>query len=796
MQPQLQSRWFRVLRHTGPTLIGAVLALLFLGPSPVQAQSTPPTPEPNALLLPAEEPPVPPFVPGQVLVGVQAGDAQAAAADSRWAGLPVEAVAPLDLRRGPVQAAGELPLTGYQLTVPAGEEWNVIEALQAQAGVVFAEPNWLARIAQTETPVEAMALPAAPVIATTEAPFRISDTLYPDQWYLQRIGMSRAWEAALGDGGAGLREVVVAVLDTGVDFTHPDLDDRLLLGRSYLVPGGTPQDDNGHGTHIAGLIAAGVNNGGIAGAGWNVRILPMKVLDSRGSGGTAVMISQAIRDAADGNVAIINLSLEFYASSDVLRFAVEYAHAQGVLVIAAAGNCGFGVQCPPPVRYPAAYPSVIAVGATTYYDGIAYYSAAGPELDIAAPGGGAGQSILSTWSSSATSRCRSGLQDVDGGYYCQADGTSMATGIVSGVAALIWSMRPELSADEVRAILLETSTAVAAGNVEQVGTGRLDAEHAIRRALPPRLEFDTSQVEIALPAGAEVVTRTLTLYNPSLEPLTWMITPTSATGWYGVVEPVAGTVYYGAPITAQLVITPTQMGVSEHFGAYRVVATTQDGGATVYPVGVTLEVFPPVMGSETYLPMLVGKQPAYTWLQPDAAGRTAYTLFDQGSLALELPFTLLLAGRSYTTTRVYDDGFIVLNGTASPPSLPTHCLANQVWPSLTVYGWWSDLRPVPSVSRLSTFTPAPGQFVIEYESFASAGSPNSAVTFQIVLHATGQIDFNYRSLPAQPPTHVTVGVAASDGRFYNQVACRQGSIRLGVLPSPHQTLTFQPEDLY
>jgi subtilisin family serine protease len=790
MQQHIRSSWFCPRRLTGSALLAAWLLLCFDAPF-VFAQSLPPTPEPSAQLSNQAELPVPPFVPGQVLVGVDASAPAAASAEPIWAGLPVTGVVPLDLRSAPVAAAGTLPLAGFQLTVPAGEEWAVIEALQARSNVVFAEPNWLARTAQTEVDAQ----PEVPVVATPESPFRISDTLYRDQWYLQRIGMSRAWETALGEGGAGFNEVVVAVLDTGVDFTHPDLANRLLPGRNYLFAGATPQDDNGHGTHIAGLIAAGTNNGGIAGAGWDARILPMKVLDGSGIG-SVPPIAQAIRDAADGGVEIINLSLEIAVSSDVLRLAVEYAQAQGSLVIAAAGNCGFGTVCPPPVRYPAAYPSVIAVAATTYYDGIAYYSAAGPQLDIAAPGGGAGQSIFSTWSSSAVSRCRNGLRQIDGGYYCTVDGTSMAAGIVSGVAALIWSVRPELTADQVRAVLLETSAAVAAGGRDQVGTGRLDAERAVRLALRPRLYFDTSQVQVSSPAGGEAITRTITFYNPSLERLTWVMTPTSTTDWYAVVGPVSGTIHYGAPVTTQIVITPTQQGLGSHLGEYRVIATRKDGGRTIYPVGLTLEVMTQTAGGRVFFPLVIGNPPTLSWAQPDAAGRTAYTIFDHSSLTMQLPFPITLAGRVYTNTRIYDDGFLVLAESASPVALPTHCLANQVWPSLTVYGWWSDLLPQPMVSRLSTFTPDPGRFVIEYENFVPAALPDHTVTFQIVLYMTGQIDFNYWSLPEAVPGDVTVGVAATEGRFYNQVACRQGSSRLGVLPQAHQTLSFKPEDLY
>ncbi len=240
------------------------------------------------------------------------------------------------------------------------------------------------------------------------------------------------------------------------------------------------------------------------------------------------------------------------------------------------------------------------------------------------------------------------------------------------------------------------------------------------------------------------------------------------------------------------------MGLGLHLGEYRVSTSSQAGGSTIYSIGVRLEVVPPVTGNRLYLPIALGQQSTFAWAQPDAAGRTSYTVFDQGMLALPLPFTMTVAGRSYTDTRVYDDGFMVLSGSAAPQTLPTHCIANQVWPSLTIYGWWSDLQPTPSFSRLSTFTSEPGSFVVEYENFQPAGAvdPTDRVTFQIVLQASGQIKFNYRAVPQHPPTNVTVGVAAADGRFYNQVTCRNANTQLGNLPQPRQTLTFLPEDLY
>src|SRR5262249_39123926 len=137
---------------------------------------------------------------------------------------------------------------------------------------------------------------------------------------------------------------------------------------------------------------------------------------------------------------------------------------------------------------PAAYPSVIAVGATSYFDTRASYSNQGADLDIMAPGGLSTQAILSTWTSDPDTNCPKGLREVSGGFYCELDGTSMATGVATGVAALIMGLRPDLDADEIQEILLD-SAAPLNGPATSIGHGRLDAANAVRLALEPDLFF-------------------------------------------------------------------------------------------------------------------------------------------------------------------------------------------------------------------------------------------------------------------------------------------------------------------
>ncbi|MCC6453727.1 MAG: S8 family serine peptidase [Caldilineaceae bacterium] len=776
---------------TIPLVLLLVLGLLVTTmPMQIQAQdSSFPSDgsgEPGAHLLAQDAPPIPPFTPGVILVGVR-GDVVAAA--STWGGIEVNAVEPLDLRTSAVSAAATEgtaagadaeTLTGYKLTVPTGTEWNAIETLLARADVAFAEPDWLAQIAQIE-----------PVEATVETPFAISDTLYREQWYLQRIRLSRAWVLALSEGG--LEPIEVAVIDTGVDFGHPDLANRLLAGRNYISSTQTPMDDNGHGTHISGLIAAAANGAGMVGTGRQVKILPLKALNGNGMGGVST-IGQAIRDAADEGAHIINLSLELAIDTYAMRTAVEYAASQGTLVIAASGNQGRSS-----VSYPAAYPSVLAVGATTYDDVRAYYSNRGPELDIVAPGGSSSHSILSTWTEDAGAVCPSSKRQVNGGLYCQADGTSMATGIVSGAAALVWSLRPELGADEVREILLETAAPIS-GSATDVGRGRLDAARAVRRTLGPQLLLGQRLVTAAAVENGTPVSRTLFLGNSSLAPLTVEVTPTHQVAWVNVVGPPTGEARYGEPLAVQLLFTPTAAGVGSYASDLRVTATNEEGGQSIYTVGTRLDVAPAAVlhPTKVFMPWAGQRVHFPIWAEPAQSGRTNYAISGDSSIVVDLPFTMTVGERTFSDVRIFVDGFVVAPASAFAPNLPNHCLDNQTWPSFAVYGWWSDLSPGAG-STLSTFQPDADHFVVEYNNFAGAGSsdPDNRVTFQIVLQREGQIELNYAQVPEDAPANLTVGASAVDGRFYNQITCfMEGTMRIGEMPQAHQSFFLQAEDLY
>ncbi len=237
------------------------------------------------------------------------------------------------------------------------------------------------------------------------------------QWGHTKIRTREGW-----DIGRGSTSVKIAIVDSGVDFGHPDLRYRYAGGWDFVNGDATPDDGNGHGTHVAGIAAATGNNAvGVVGVGWYSKILGVKVLDSRGDG-TEAGVSKGIRWAADKGAAVINLSLGGPEYSRTLADAVSYAQGKGALVVAAAGNDGSNVA-----TYPASFPGVVGVAATNRADTDAWYSNYGSYVDISAPGG-----------SSDPNRPQDGIYStLPGNRYGFIDGTSMASPFVAGAAAVI-----------------------------------------------------------------------------------------------------------------------------------------------------------------------------------------------------------------------------------------------------------------------------------------------------------------------------------------------------------------------
>ncbi|NOV04410.1 S8 family peptidase [Paenibacillus planticolens] len=266
------------------------------------------------------------------------------------------------------------------------------------------------------------------MVTKAEAAYPAStDPMRVKQTYLDMIHIDQAWVAA----GDTRTPIVVAVVDTGVDLTHPDLVGNLVDGVNLLQPTKKPMDDNGHGTNVAGIIAASINNDkGIAGIAPNTKIMPIKALEADGTGGEA-KLGEGIKYAVDHGAKIVVLSLGLNKYSDYLANIVQYAEDHNVLLVAAVGNESMSV------KYPAAYPTVLAVGGVRSDKQPDPRSNFGPELDLVAP-----------WDVYTTA--------LGGGYQYQ-DGSSMSAPQVAGAAALVWGKFPALSAYQVRSQLEQTT---------------------------------------------------------------------------------------------------------------------------------------------------------------------------------------------------------------------------------------------------------------------------------------------------------------------------------------------------
>jgi subtilisin family serine protease len=351
---------------------------------------------------------------------------------------------------------------------------------------------------------------------------------YPDQWGLQRIGFPPTEPTAWTLESPQAQPVTVAVIDSGLDYTHPDFprdalwrnpqeklngidDDRNgyiddVIGWNFVEDTNNPWDRSGHGTLIAGIIAAASDNGvGIAGINRHARIMPLAVLNLAGRGRSSD-IAAAIDYAAAHGARVINLSFGGEAASPVEVQAVQRALQAGAVVVLAAGNlgrdtAGFGL---------ANIPGVLVVAATDTEDQRARFSNFGRAVSISAPGvdilglRARGTDLVRT-SGAAAYRERAALVGSDGGYY-RASGTSFAAAFVSGVASWILAQRPELTGAQVTRMMVQSARDIGPPGVDPLtGYGLIDA----RAALAADPEFWTTaqidHVELTLRDGRPVV---------------------------------------------------------------------------------------------------------------------------------------------------------------------------------------------------------------------------------------------------------------------------------------------------
>ena len=345
--------------------------------------------------------------------------------------------------------------------VPASDVKGALARLRRDGNILYAEPA--VRVKAFDLPSDrASGDVEAAADAAVEAR-NLNDPLFRQQYAPQITRATEAWARTAGRG------VKVAIVDTGIDPGHPDLQANLVPGYNSLSRNANTRDDNGHGTHCAGVTAAlAGNNEGITGIAPQAKLMPIKVLAADG-GGSDASVAEGIAWAVDHGAEVISLSLGGPNESKVMRDAVAYALAKGAVVVAAMGNDGINER-----SFPAAFPGVIAVGASDSRDAIADFSQWGTWISVAAPG----VQILSTLPTYKVDLSNYGYPL----RYGAMDGTSMATPAVAGLAALLKSVHAAATPAQVKARIEQTADrrGTPNGYTPYFGHGRINVAAALR----------------------------------------------------------------------------------------------------------------------------------------------------------------------------------------------------------------------------------------------------------------------------------------------------------------------------
>ncbi len=399
-------------------------------------------------------------VPGEYLIRTRPGaNAEALVAQSgqlRAANLQTKVIASTPISTLAVVKASSNGLS-------AMSEGQTLAALNADPNILSAEPNYIVQLDN----------PQGELIGDWDPKkFKDSpnDPQMGKQWHHEKVNSVAGWAKEQGD-----KDFILAVTDTGVDFKHPDLAAKLMPGYNTVDGNDIVEDGNGHGTHCIGIAAAITNNGvGVAGMAPNVKVLPIQVLSKSGSGSYA-SVAEGIVQAADRGAKVISMSLGGPSSSAALTDAVNHAINKGALVVVAMGNSAHGSDDAPVARpsYPAATPGVMSVGASDSKDKAARFTQAGKWISVIAPG----VDIHATFPTYATG--------MPGLSYGAISGTSMATPLVAGLAALVWSQNPKMTAQQVRERIESTSDDLGPDGYDILfGHGRVNAARALGASAP------------------------------------------------------------------------------------------------------------------------------------------------------------------------------------------------------------------------------------------------------------------------------------------------------------------------
>lgn len=366
-------------------------------------------------------------------------------------------------------------------------DWQIIEVDAENAGALLAELQNDPRVG------------AITIDYPLELTYSPNDPAYSDgtQWALQRIGSDIAWEFSRGQG------ITVAIVDSGIDATHPDLVGQLVDGYDFVTNSSAASDPCGHGTHVAGIVAAVADNGiGIAGVAPDARLMPVRVIGDACTG-TYSRLIQGILYAVDQGAQVIVITSGATFNHAGLRDAIRYARSQNVLVVASAGNRGNENPF-----YPGSFEESFTVAGTDEGDGRYLNSTHGSQIDVSAPA----TSIYSTYSRPDT-----------GPTYAYMTGTSMAAPLVGGIAALVLALDPNMSVADLETVLRQTTDDLGEpGWDKYYGWGRINAWRAAAVVSPAAGNVKLGNARIPVMAAFTGASITTTNHSQGIE-IAWTV---------------------------------------------------------------------------------------------------------------------------------------------------------------------------------------------------------------------------------------------------------------------------------
>jgi len=425
---------------------------------------------------------------------------------------------------GSAQPAGKVPvIIGFR-------NFQDDKSVGDQGGEIKYSYGYIRAIAASVPPQAIDALQRNPNVAYVETDFKVYALQQPIPWGIAKIRAPEVW--VTGNKGTGIK---VAIVDTGIDTTHLDL--KVVGGATFVVGTTSYNDDNGHGTHCAGIVAALDNDIGVVGVAPGAALYAVKVLDSSGSGYLSDVI-KGIEWCITNKMQVVSMSFGSTSDSTSLHAECDKAYSANIVLVAAAGNSGPGANT---IGYPAKYSSVIAVGATDSSDVVASWSSRGPELSVTAPG----VSIYSTYKR---------------GVYATMSGTSMACPHVAGTVALILAKAIH-TPTEVRNILQTTAVDLGTKGWDSAyGYGRTDAYAAIAPATPDfSVSISPSSVIVPTTGGTASYAVAITRTGGFTSPVTLSVSglPSEASGSF---SPTTGNL-----ATLTVTVSPTETAGSYVF---------------------------------------------------------------------------------------------------------------------------------------------------------------------------------------------------------------------------------------